>query len=164
MMDCFYVADLIRVESKSTENGEKKVVVHMLFDIRFVKSTMFQSIIQRTTKSELQKFLTSYSQFLSTKLGDVPGVVKKASTTVLASASPSPPVSNLWSQIAVITLTVVILLQLWNLRDIRLINSEMKHLVDANVQLQMERLASYEQARLHQQQTGESSINRISEL
>jgi hypothetical protein len=164
MTDCFYVADLVRVESKSTENGEKKVVVHMLFDIRFVKSTMFQSIIQRTTKSELQKFLTSYSQFLSRNLGDVPGVVKETSATVPAPGSPSPSVSNLWSQIAIVILTVVILLQLWILRDIRLIKSEIKHMVDANVQLQTERLASYEQAQLHQQQSGERSTNRIGEL
>lgn len=47
MADCFYVTDRILV--KSTENG---VRLTGEFDIRFVKTTMFRSIISNTTRRE----------------------------------------------------------------------------------------------------------------
>ena len=48
MADCFYVADRIRVAPK----GKGAVKVTMEFDITFIKSTMFKSIIGKTTRSE----------------------------------------------------------------------------------------------------------------
>jgi hypothetical protein len=51
MADCFYVTERILVEPKD----EGQVVVLAEFDIRFVKSTMFRSIIANTTRSECLK-------------------------------------------------------------------------------------------------------------
>lgn len=48
MADCFFVSDRVRV----TPKGESAVAVTMEFDITFIKSTMFKSIIGKTTKSE----------------------------------------------------------------------------------------------------------------
>jgi hypothetical protein len=51
MADCFYVTERILVEPKD----EGQVVVLAEFDIRFVKRTMFRSIIANTTRSECLK-------------------------------------------------------------------------------------------------------------
>ena len=57
MADCFYVTDRILV--KSTENG---VRLTGEFDIRFVKTTMFRSIISNTTRREfLKNFAMHYA-------------------------------------------------------------------------------------------------------
>jgi hypothetical protein len=145
MTDCFYVADLMLVESKSGENGTEKVVVHMLFDIRFVKSTMFKSIIQRTTKSELEKFLTSYSQFLSRNLGEVATAVPSPAVPVPVSAPQPPPASSRWSVLTVLLLTVVLSLQLWILADMKSIRAEIKDVAGVYVLLQAERMKFHEQ-------------------
>ena len=51
MADCFFVTDRILVEPSTTYG----VRIVMEFDIRFVKSTMFRSIITNTTKREFLK-------------------------------------------------------------------------------------------------------------
>ena len=54
MADCFHVDDRIRVQQRQT-NG-KSVSVVMEFEITFIKSTMFKSIIEKTTRSEFTDF------------------------------------------------------------------------------------------------------------
>lgn len=55
MADCFFVADRVRVAPK----GNDMVSVTMEFDITFIKSTMFKSIIGKTTQSEFTNFFES---------------------------------------------------------------------------------------------------------
>ena len=55
MADCFYVADRVRV----TPAGADAVTVTMEFDITFVKTTMFKSIIGKTTQSEFTNLFES---------------------------------------------------------------------------------------------------------
>lgn len=55
MADCFYVADRVCVVPKATD----AVTVTMEFDITFVKTTMFRSIIGNTTKSEFTDLFES---------------------------------------------------------------------------------------------------------
>jgi len=68
LTDCFYVADRIRVQPAPGKTSA--VLVTMEYDIRFVKSTMFKSIIARTTRSEFEKFMKEYSEFCARCLGD----------------------------------------------------------------------------------------------
>jgi len=127
MTDCFYVTDQIRVESTS----ETSVVVTMSFDLEFVKSTMFRAIIMRTTKSEFERFMNRLANFMSQSL------VGQATTT--SSSTPPTPIAVLpehhqqqhhqqqlptspseWFPIfAAIFLTLILLLQMWILLDIR---------------------------------------------
>ncbi|CAJ1936207.1 unnamed protein product [Cylindrotheca closterium] len=79
MTDCFYVVDQIRVAAMGD-----KVFVTMVYDIRFVKSTMFKGIITRTTKADMEKSLQGLAAFMSKSLhhdGD----------TVLSLTKSSPP-------------------------------------------------------------------------
>jgi hypothetical protein len=55
MADCFYVSDRVRVAPK----GKDSVSVTVEFDITFIKSTMFKSIIGKTTASEFTKLCES---------------------------------------------------------------------------------------------------------
>jgi hypothetical protein len=59
MADCFYVTERILVEPKD----EGQVVVLAEFDIRFVKRTMFRSIIANTTRSECLKAIQGYGAY-----------------------------------------------------------------------------------------------------
>lgn len=59
MADCFYVTERILVEPKD----EGQVVVLAEFDIRFVKSTMFRSIIANTTRSECLKGIQGLGKY-----------------------------------------------------------------------------------------------------
>lgn len=69
MTDCFFVEDRIIV--KAAEEG---VSVTMSFEIQFVKQTMFKSIISRTTKGEIEKFMKRLAAFMSKSLGEAPTV------------------------------------------------------------------------------------------
>ena len=78
MTDCFYVEDLIRVKAVSGS----KVEISINFGLTFVKSTMFRSIIQRTTKGEFHGFMENYINFLVDSLG-------ASSDTTAAATTPS---------------------------------------------------------------------------
>ncbi|KAI2501156.1 protein of unknown function (DUF4782) [Fragilaria crotonensis] len=60
MTDCFYVTDRILVSA----NDDGTVTVAAYFDIRFVKSTMFRSIIANTTRSEFVKWFQNLLNML----------------------------------------------------------------------------------------------------
>ena len=61
MADCFYVTDRVLVEP----NGSGTVMVVAEFDIRFIKSTMFRSLISNTTKSEFLKWFQGLGVYWS---------------------------------------------------------------------------------------------------
>jgi hypothetical protein len=60
MADCFYVTERVLVEPA---NEKGVVVVLAEFDIRFVKRTMFRSIIANTTRSECLKGIQGYGVY-----------------------------------------------------------------------------------------------------
>jgi len=55
--DCFYVRDILKVEPSITH--EDRLVVNLRFEVIFVKSTMFWSLISKITTGELTKFTTN---------------------------------------------------------------------------------------------------------
>lgn len=110
MTDCFYVADQIRVEPTS----EKSVAVTISFDLEFVKSTMFKAIIVRTTKGEFQSSMTRLANFMSESLGQA-GSLEPPPAKETSAAPPSE-----WFPVfAAIFLTLLLLLQIWILIDMR---------------------------------------------
>ena len=64
MTDCFYVSDRIMVEPGVKEDGTCYVSVRMEFEITFVKSTMFQGLIRKTTSGEFDDFFEELAQFM----------------------------------------------------------------------------------------------------
>ena len=129
MTDCFYVADIVRVET----NGNKdSVSMSMHFDIRFVKSTMFRSIITRTTKGEFEKFMQRLANFMTEQLsgGEVTpiSILKKPEVAV----APISPAASFVSTILPILMTVllffVILLQTWILMEMNTMKQDLRSL------------------------------------
>jgi hypothetical protein len=122
LTDCFYVADIIRVEP--TMGG--KVSISMHFDIRFVKSTMFKTIIARTTKGEFQNFMKRLVNFMAKSLGEEPVVVPKPQPVSAAPpAREASSASKVVPNMTVALLVAVLLLQMWIILDMRLMKSEM---------------------------------------
>mmetsp|Transcript_90103 Transcript_90103/g.183731 ORF Transcript_90103/g.183731 Transcript_90103/m.183731 type:complete len:751 (+) Transcript_90103:265-2517(+) len=68
MTDCFYVRDVLLVERNTEENGGGWLV-NIRFEIVFVKSTMFRSLISRTTTGEFNAFMKDLAAFLVTNCG-----------------------------------------------------------------------------------------------
>jgi len=88
MADCFYVQDRICVQQE--ENG---VVVNMEFEITFIKSTMFKSIISKTTQSEFADFFKHMAKYMTNALG----VQEKAPTTTNEPAEPEADLNEVAS-------------------------------------------------------------------
>jgi hypothetical protein len=66
LTDCFFLDDRLLVES--TEDGG--VLLSLRFEIRFIKSTMFRRIIERTTKDEFLKGANRLGQVLAESIPD----------------------------------------------------------------------------------------------
>lgn len=78
--DCFYVHDRLIVQPKASNKSQENenenesnnsdssnsdsIVVRMEFEIIFVKSTMFRGLITKTAKSEMNKYLENYIEFI----------------------------------------------------------------------------------------------------
>jgi VAD1 Analog of StAR-related lipid transfer domain len=132
MTDCFYVADAVVVEAR--REGKNVVSLNMHFDIRFVKSTMFQSLIARTARNEFEKYFQTMESFMAKSLGD-----DSASAPIVAQAPVSVPpprkrqsgVSDRWSQLSTILLGLVLLMQAWIIMDLRSVKFEMRQLAVA---------------------------------
>lgn len=93
MTDCFYVTDTICIslpsssEPSSSDDDEDetnkkrcKLILDIRFDIVFVKSTYFRSLIYRTTKNEMQQFMMNFTEYIIAKLAVLPSS-KGTSTT-----------------------------------------------------------------------------------
>ena len=114
MTDCFYVRDQILVEPID----DNMVSITMSFDLEFVKSTMFRSIIMRTTKGEFENFMQRLASFISKSLGQASSVAPpppKAPTPTL----PLSPVSAVIPKFVAAVLCTVLILQIWIIMDIR---------------------------------------------
>jgi hypothetical protein len=163
LTDCFYVADMIRVEAvvgpttntnTTTETtittATTSVLISMHFDVRFVKSTMFRTIISRTTKSELERFCHSLAEFMSQSvrftqttsvLGDTVLLdnidnnkeeIWSAAAAVLPSTSntkvePSTH-TNRWIHVGVILVAWIASTQWWMAWEIRQLRIELQHM------------------------------------
>lgn len=122
MTDCFFVAEMIRVERLSDD----KVSISMLFDIRFVKSTMFKSIITRTTKREVEKSMQELAKFMSESFGDDTPVTKppKPSSAMAQKSQQSfDPV-----RVGLVMLIILLSLQLWMIRTLQSMQHEISEL------------------------------------
>eukprot|EP00592_Proboscia_alata_P005702 CAMPEP_0194367636 /NCGR_PEP_ID=MMETSP0174-20130528/15757_1 /TAXON_ID=216777 /ORGANISM="Proboscia alata, Strain PI-D3" /LENGTH=465 /DNA_ID=CAMNT_0039143513 /DNA_START=155 /DNA_END=1552 /DNA_ORIENTATION=+ len=71
MTDSFFVEDIIIIEhSKSSDGSNDCVTLNARFQIRFVKYNLLQRLIERTTRSEFQKFFTCWRAMVSSVLID----------------------------------------------------------------------------------------------
>ena len=83
MTDCFYVIDTVCIETKvalekriisttaTKASLSPSLILNVRFDVVFVKSTMFRSLITRTTKSEIHQFMKKYAKYIITKLQEL---------------------------------------------------------------------------------------------
>jgi hypothetical protein len=120
MADCFYVADRILVEPN--QDGDS-VSVTMEFSITFVKTTMFKSIISKTTASEFVAFFESMADYMSRSLGDRAAV--QDATPVLVT-EPTRSSDSLWSNITVPVLVLVLIFQIWIMVELRGVKNTMR--------------------------------------
>jgi hypothetical protein len=124
MTDCFYVADRIRVEPVGAN-----VTITMSFDIRFVKSTMFKSIISRTTRGEFEKFMQRLSSFMAKNLGEEAALTIPKPTPVVLQPIPQPSLaSTVAPNLTIALLVCVLLLQMWILLDMRTLKIDRREL------------------------------------
>jgi hypothetical protein len=131
MADCFYVRDRVLVEPQ----GDKILLVAE-FDIRFVKSTMFRSIIVNTTRAEFIKYFKDYLAFI-TEIAEGKPPPEKAEARPLpppAVAAPKAalavPVST--TQIMILLLVIVLFIQIWMMMQMQ---SMMRSMLDMQEKL-----------------------------
>jgi hypothetical protein len=128
MADCFYVADRILVEPN--QDGDS-VSVTMEFSITFVKSTMFKSIISKTTASEFVSFFESMADYMSRSLGSR-AAIQDATPVVVK--EPTRSSDSLWSNnITVPVLVLVLIFQIWIMVELRGLKSKMRQLQNSIV-------------------------------
>lgn len=65
--DCFYVRDVLRVHPDPTHKD--RLVVNLRFEIVFIKSTFFRSVISKTTAREFTTFMTQMVEYFSEHYG-----------------------------------------------------------------------------------------------
>ena len=94
MTDCFYVTDTICISLPSSSDDDDetnkkrcKLILNIRFDIVFVKSTYFRSLIYRTTKNEMQQFMMNFTEYIIAKLAVLPSSLKGISTTKKATTN-----------------------------------------------------------------------------
>ena len=121
MTDCFYVADRVLVGAVDKET----ISVSIFFDIRFVKSNMFKSIISRTTKNEFETMMQRLSAYLTRALGKE---TQKISTPPVL---PTSPIQHNMSSavlhiLTLVLLVVVIALQMHMIADMRAMKREVR--------------------------------------
>jgi VAD1 Analog of StAR-related lipid transfer domain len=132
MTDCFFVADRLLF----TVLDQDRVSVRMEFDITFIKSTMFKSIISRTTSSEVTSGLQAHAVYMSAALGDNKGVIKVSAEVpqMTAPATVTTPVGEsnvliptpLLSRTIILLLLVIVILQLYVLRELGVVKGALK--------------------------------------
>jgi hypothetical protein len=121
MADCFYVADRVLIEP--SQDGDS-VSVTMEFSIIFVKTTMFKSIISKTTASEFVKVFESMANFMSRSLGD--GAVVQEVTPVVLDKEPTRSSDSPWSNMAVPLLVLILVFQIWIMVELRGVKNTMQ--------------------------------------
>ena len=117
MTDCFYVTDTICISlpsSSSDDDDDKtnqkrcKLILNIRFDIVFVKSTYFRSLIYRTTKNEMQQFMMNFTEYIIAKLAVLPSSLKGTSTTNKATTNKTDGSTSAAAIISPITTKAII--------------------------------------------------------
>ena len=102
MTDCFYVTDTICISLPSSDDDDDdetnqkrcKLILNIRFDIVFVKSTYFRSLIYRTTKNEMQQFMMNFTEYIIAKLAVLPSSLKGIPTTKKATTNETDSTST----------------------------------------------------------------------
>jgi hypothetical protein len=129
LADCFYVADRVLVEPNQ---GDDSVSVTMEFSITFVKTTMFKSIISKTTASEFVVFFQSMADYMTRSLGDG-AAVQHAEPVVRVVEQPKRSLESPWSNIMVPLLVLVLMFQVWIMLEVRGVKSTLRLLQNSIV-------------------------------
>jgi len=125
MADCFYVADRVRV----TPVGADAVTVTMEFNITFVKTTMFKSIIGKTTKSEFTNLFECLFRYYKENLGKSVPTSIPVSDTKQQTLTPSPPQYPIVQSMVVPPMLFVLLaFQIYMVLEMRKISSALQDL------------------------------------
>ena len=179
MTDCFYLCDVIRVEpilegtattagngkdkNEITEGNEKEgqksntatipsssgVIINIHCDIRFIKSTMFQSLITKTSKSEFKSFSDSMIDFMARRIKTEKGMKddlddaeiekersrRRSSIQQMTTTAPSNSLSTYGIMGLLI---VVIMLQIWIILSQYQTKSEMHVMMEAMTSIRNE--------------------------
>jgi hypothetical protein len=130
MTDCFYVADRMTL----TVLDKVRVQVRMEFEISFIKSTMFKSIISRTTSSEVTSGLQALAAYMSVALGGkevamVTETVEQSVTIAQPAAttdkgSIESPLAS--SPVTVCLLLLIVIIQVWVLHELREVKAALR--------------------------------------
>lgn len=125
--DCFFVIDRVLVEpttgspintSVNTCSGSSTVVLSAYFDVCFIKKSMFQGIVAKTTGGEFTNFLTALVDEIEESLGEVavlvkePGLLCQANDDAIKAPSSHFGESSVLIYLLVVMLFMVIALQL----------------------------------------------------
>jgi hypothetical protein len=113
MTDCFFVAEMILVELV----GDNKVSISMFLDIRFVKLTMFKSIITRTTKAEVEKSMQDLAKYMSQSFGH--DAVTEPKPILRVEQNASNFFQSVASKLVLLMLVILLSSQLWMIRTIQ---------------------------------------------
>eukprot|EP00536_Pseudo-nitzschia_multiseries_P014356 jgi/Psemu1/310852/fgenesh1_kg.689_\ len=90
MTDCFYVRDVLRVERTSDD----RLVLNIRFGLVFVKSTMFRSLITRTTNGEFHTFMGNMADFIGKNCCGGGTAPAPAPPAIVAEKPPLPPTTE----------------------------------------------------------------------
>jgi hypothetical protein len=125
LTDCFYVTDRIVVEARNGKKEEVSVVIE--FGLTFVKSTMFRSIISKTTEGEFVSFILAFADYMYRALGEaVPEETVKA---IPVEERPAQVRNRYLENPAILVLLlVVILFQAWIMVELRGIKASVQPL------------------------------------
>jgi hypothetical protein len=101
----------------------------MEFSITFVKTTMFKSIISRTTASELVAFFESMADYMSRSLGDG-AAAQEAMPPVVVVKEPTRSTESPWSNntVPLLLLVLVLIFQIWIMAELRGVKNTMRQL------------------------------------
>lgn len=135
MTDCFYVADILRVEPVS----DNRVKISMHFDIKFIKGTMFKGIITRTTKKEFEQFMQGMAKYMLSCTEEKEEAVEqepekeiKTETLPEQPQTPDSSVPKSYIYIGVGCAALLVLLQLWTLKEVSSLKSELREAIRNN--------------------------------
>jgi len=140
LTDCFYLDDRLLVEA----NGHGGVTVNLRFEVRFIKSTMFRRIIERTTKDEFLKGTERFRQKMVEATPSEMVVEKKIVAPPVAGGYPlvpsTPPsvsknlsISIIVALILILVFHFLLLLEIRSLGfNIRLFHGQIIELLESN--------------------------------
>jgi len=111
--ECFYVKDIMRIEQEDTNSSdggagagddddssstERRLLLTVTFEVVFVKSTWFEELITRTTRSEVKKFITNMAEYIIDKCSRsgciIPVLLPTSPVLPIVASGASVPIVN----------------------------------------------------------------------